>query len=243
MPVWMRFRYENGNSSVCNAEDVILHFKVEEPYQVEVQALSLAEAAKNKITFVYPCANMEQVYAAEDLIFQALNESQSVTITLEGLEEHAEHLNHIYSIRMVLNLLHHGSLRVPVSYDYPQGEELFMDEDGENSSEIRQFERMLHTYLEAPENCLRRAYRRAEQKNQPVGEDCPFRIVWGHEECEDHGFHEHWQVFTLPDRNYHFREGYQTIAHSVAEKEGFQLIETPKKGISITPQSKQRISS
>ena len=147
MPVWIRFRYENGNSSMCNAEDVVLHFKVEDPYQVEVHALNPSEGAGRKPLFVYPCDSMEQVCAAEDLIFESLNQAHSTTLTLEGLEEHAEHLNHICGIRMVLNLLHHGSLRIPVSYDYPQGEELFMDEDESNPAEIRQFEHMLHTYL------------------------------------------------------------------------------------------------
>ena len=76
-----------------------------------------------------------------------------------------------------------------------------------------------------------------------VNEDCPFRIVWGHDKCDEHGFHEHWQVFTQPDRNYRFREGYQAIAHVVAEKEGFQLEETLQSGVSIKPQLKQHMRS
>ena len=244
MPTWIRFRHDNGNSTLINAEDVLLSFKAEEPYRIEVQALHAAQTEKSKPLLVYTCEHMEQVYAAEDLIFEALSQQHSVTLTLDGLEEHAEHLNHVDSIRMVLNLIHHGSIRIPVSYDYPQGEELFLsEEDPDNPSQIRQLEQILHTYLDAPEDCLRRAYKRPEAiKSEHPVEDCPFKVVWDHEECEDHGFHEHWQVFTLPDRDYRFREAYQALTQSVADKEGFQLKETSKGGIFLAPQLKTQIS-
>jgi protein tyrosine phosphatase (PTP) superfamily phosphohydrolase (DUF442 family) len=72
---------------------------------------------------------------------------------------------------------------------------------------------MLHTYLDVPNDALRRAI-----KKELSG--CPFDIVRDHEECEDHGFHEYWIVSTRPDSNYAFRDKFDDLAKSLIEKEG-----------------------
>jgi hypothetical protein len=161
---------------------------------------------------VYDCEYAEQVTAGEELIFDALSKGQSVTLSLDLLDEHAEYLNHVHGIRMVLQLLHEGSMRIPVEDGYTDEELFDNDENGQNS-EISQFENMLHTYLDVPNDALRRAI-----KKELSG--CPFDIVRDHEECEDHGFHEYWIVSTRPDSNYAFRDKFDDLAKSLIEKEG-----------------------
>lgn len=214
MPTWIRFRYDHGDTTMVNAENTHLMFKAEErkilvfPFPVAISA----EALQDPIC-QFDCEYAEQVAAAEELIFDGLSNQRSVTISLEVLDEHAEYLNNVHGIRMILTLLHQGSIRIPHEDGLTDHEVFDLDEESSNT-EISQFENMLHTYLNVPSDALQRALR-LEQT------DSPFGIQKDHEECPDHGFHEYWVVRTLPDCNYDFREDYTELAHSLMEKEGY----------------------
>lgn len=225
MATWIRLRYENGDSLIIDAGETYLHFQVEQQ-RIELRALRPTEQAwtEENPLCVYPCENADQVHAAEDLIFEALCASKSITISLDILEHHAEYLEHVHGIRTVYSLLHQGSIRVPVSEELPQGEDLTRPEkEGERLSEIREFEQMLHTYLEETgEDVLRQAY---QQRMRKRGSATPFRVVWDHEECAEHGFHEYWCVYTQADRHYAFREHFRELARDVVEKEGGSKME------------------
>ena len=214
MSTWIRFRYDNGDSALVNAEQTHLLFKSEDT-RIEVLPLGPQENGQGSVSpvVVYQCEYPDQVAAAEDLIFDALNSSQSLTITLDLLEDHAEHLNNVQGIRMILSLIHQGSIRIPKNEELPDKGELFEQEDEPNPSEISRFESLLHTYLDVPPDTLRRAF-------QNGNEDSPFEIKKDHEQCPDHGFHEYWIVETRPDRNYAFRENFDELATSLQEKEG-----------------------
>lgn len=214
MSTWIRFRYDNGDSALVNAEQTHLLFKSEDT-RIEVLALGPPENGQGSVSplVVYQCEYPDQVAAAEDLIFDALSNSQSLTITLDLLEDHAEHLNNVQGIRMILSLIHQGSIRIPKNEELPDKGELFEQDDEPNPSEISRFESLLHTYLDVPPDTLRRAF-------QNGNEDAPFEIKKDHEECPDHGFHEYWIVETRPDRNYAFRENFHELATSLQEKEG-----------------------
>lgn len=214
MSTWIRFRYDNGDSALVNAEQTHLLFKSEDT-RIEVLPLGPQENGQSSISplVVYQCEYPDQVAAAEDLIFDALSSSQSLTITLDLLEDHAEHLNNVQGIRMILSLIHQGSIRIPKNEELPDKGELFEQEDEPNPSEISRFESLLHTYLDVPPDILRRAF-------QNGNEDSPFEIKKDHEECPDHGFHEYWIVETRPDRNYAFRDNFDELATSLQEKEG-----------------------
>jgi hypothetical protein len=227
MPTWIRFRFDNGDTTLVNAEETHILFKSEEnrievipthPYLAPPAggAKGAAQDANGTIC-VYPCEYPDQVSAAEDLIFEALNKQQSLTITLDLLDEHAEYLNNVQGIRMVLALIHQGSIRIPKNEELPDTGELFEQEEESNPSEISRFESMLHTYLDVPSDTLRRAYKR-NFENLP--EESSFGIRKDHEECPDHGFHEYWIVETRPDCNYAFRDNFDDLAKSLIEKEG-----------------------
>lgn len=214
MPTWIRFRYDNGDSAIVNAEETHLLFKLEDT-RIEVLPLQPQQGEQGAFApmLVYQCEHPDQVSAAEEVIFDALNRGQSVTINLDYLEEQAEYLNNVQGIRMILSLIHQGSIRIPKNEELPDKGELFEQESEPHPSEISRFESMLHTYLDVPDDALRRAF-----ENNAL--DAPFDLRKDHEECPDHGFHEYWIVETRPDRNYVFRESYDDLAKSLLENEG-----------------------
>ena len=130
-----------------------------------------------------------------------------------SLGNQAEHLNNVPGIRMILSLIHQGSIRIPKNEEIPDKGELFEQEEESDPSEISRFESMLHTYLDVPPDTLRRAF-------DKHGQDAPFGLRKDHVECLDHGFHEYWIVETLPDRNYLFREDFSDLAKTLLESEG-----------------------
>ncbi|HUJ73237.1 MAG TPA: hypothetical protein VL359_00205 [bacterium] len=215
MATWIRFRFENGDGTLINSEETHILFKAEDQ-RIEVYPTHPVHG-QEKLSApicVFPCEYPEQVTAAEELIFDALAKGQSVTISQEALDEHAEYLNHVHGIRMVLQLLHEGSIRIPMEDGFTE-EELQDSGDEGQVSEISQFESMLHTYLDVPQDTLRRSI----AKEKGVG-DSPFVLARDHEECDDHGFHEYWIVRTRPDCNYAFRDKFNDLAKSLIEKEG-----------------------
>lgn len=213
MATWIRFHFDNGDTTLIHAEDTHIVFKTEEQ-RIEVFPTHprLVKDESSPPIAVFACEYPEQVTAAEELIFDALSRSQSITISNDVLDEHAEYLNHVQGIRMVLQLLHEGSIRIPME-DGMAEEELEEADEDQQASEISQFENMLHTYLEVPRDTLRRAAKTGTG-------DSPFMLDRDHEECEDHGFHEYWVVKTRPDCNYEFRDKYNDLAKSLIEKEG-----------------------
>jgi len=215
MATWIRFRYDNGDSALINAEETHLFFKSDES-NIEVLPLlpQAGEGGQGLPLMVYQCEYPDQVSAAEELIFDALSKGESVTISLDRLEEHAEYLNNVQGIRMILSLIHQGSIRIPKNEELPDKGELFDQEDEGGASEISRFESLLHTYLDVPDDTLRRAF-----ENGAL--DSPFALEKDHEECPDHGFHEYWIVTTRPDRNYIFRDRYDDLVKSLQEHEGY----------------------
>ncbi len=220
MPTWIRFRYDNGDTVLVNAEETHIFFKSEDA-SIELVPIDSAIGKEGTLQpmVVYPCEFPDQVAAAEELIFDALSKGQSITIALDILEEHAEFLNNVQGIRMVLSLIHQGSIRIPKNEELPDKGELFEQDEEAQPSEISRFESMLYTYLQVPEDTLRRAFTNAT-------EDSPFGLHKDHEECPDHGFHEYWIVETRPDRNYSFRERYDDLAKSLSENDGLSWRET-----------------
>ena len=217
MPTWIRFRYENGDTVLVNAEETHFLFKSEDSL-IEVLPTRPEELSGGGYAPIclYKCEFPDQVAAAEEMIFDALARQQSITITLDSLDDHAEYLNHVQGIRMVLSLIHQGSIRIPKDEELQDKNELFEPEDITSQSEISRFESMLHTYLDVPDDVLRKAYNRAFNE---VHEESPFGIKKDHEECPDHGFHEYWVVETMPDSNYSFRSIYTDLAKTL-ENEG-----------------------
>jgi hypothetical protein len=215
MSTWIRFRYDNGDSALVNAEETHLFFKADDS-RIEVMPLAVqtGEQVPGPPVMVYQCEYPDQVAAAEELIFEALSKGDSVTISLDVLEEHAEYLNNVQGIRMILSLIHQGSIRIPKNEELPDKGELFEQDEEANPSEISRFESMLHTYLDVPEDTLRRAFANG-------GQDSPFDLRKDHEECPDHGFHEYWIVATRPDRNYTFRDRFNELVQSLQENEGY----------------------
>ncbi|HEX7927605.1 MAG TPA: hypothetical protein VF678_08440, partial [bacterium] len=108
MPTWIRFRFDNGDTTLVNADETHILFKAEDQ-KIEVYP-AVANAGKDPAQpiCVFTCEYPEQVTAGEELIFDALSRGQSVTLSLDSLDEHAEYLNHVHGIRMVLQLLHQG---------------------------------------------------------------------------------------------------------------------------------------
>ena len=213
MPTWIRFRYENGDSALVNAEETHIFFKSEET-KIELLPVTPFQGREAKTPLcVFTCDYPEQVMAAEEIIFDALSKQQSVTITLDQLDEHADYLNNVQGIRTILSLIHQGSIRIPKNEDFPEQGQPFNQESESDPSEISRFESLLFTYLDVPEDILRRAL--------DNGSDAPFSLREDHEECPDHGFHEYWIVETRPDRNYAFREKFDELARSLQDKEGF----------------------
>ncbi len=195
-------------------------FKVEDK-RIEVFHLSRpsGQDAVGLPLLIYPCEYPDQVTAAEELIFNALSKDQSVTLSMEILDEHAEYLNNMNGLRTVLQLIHQGTLRIPMEEGILESD-FFDVEDGQQRSEISRLEEMLHTYLEVPDDSLRRAFRNEDK-------DIPFQLSKDHEECQDHGFHEYWIVETRPDRNYTFRKKYDDLVKSLIETEGLTWQEHP----------------
>ncbi|MEE8395769.1 MAG: hypothetical protein V3S29_06910 [bacterium] len=213
MTSWIRFRFENGDTTMVNAEEAHFVFRVEDR-QIEVHAMAatLEREGVGRPICVFPCEYSDQVAAAEELIFDAVSKGESITVNLDVLEEHAEFLNHVTGVRMVLQLLHQGNIRIPLEEGLTDGEMFDLD-DTQQRSEISQFEEMLNTYLEVPDDSLRRALDNG-------GMDAPFELSKDHEECEDHGYHQYWIVATRPDRNYTFRKKFDDLVKSLIEKEG-----------------------
>ena len=219
MPTWIRFRCDNGDSFLANAEQTHMFFKVE-PCEIEILPAAPTESfgQRPKALFTFPCEFPEQVHAAEDLVFDALCQGKSITLNLENLEEHADYLSHVHGISMVLSLIHQGFIHIPVNADIPQEDELFLPEEDSEKSEIKQFERILHTYLDVPSDVLRHAWKnRSKTDTQSL-----FSLNWDYENCPDHGSHEYWNVSTLPDHSYCFRESYNELARDLVRKEGYQ---------------------
>lgn len=216
MPAWVRFQFEAGETTLINAEQAYFVFKPED-HRIEVFPMALPPGTENagKPICLYVCETPEQVTAAEELILEHAGKSQPLTINLDVLDEHAEYLNNVHGLRMVLQLLHFGRIRIPMENEFDE-QDLFDTENGQERSEIGQFEDMLTTYLDVPDDSLRRAYRHEKG-------DLPFELGTDHEECVDHGFHEYWVVKTLPDRHYEFRERYNDLVKTIVEKEGFDL--------------------
>lgn len=213
MPAWIRFRFENGDTTLVNGEDAYFVFKVEDR-QIEVYSMA-ALAGRDTLgtpICVYTCEYPDQVAAAEEVIFEAVGKGQPLTVTLDYLDEQAEYLNNVSGLRMVLQLLHQGTLRIPMEDGLTDGEMFDMDES-QQRSEISQFEEVLHTYLEVPDDSLRRAIWKKSQ-------DTPFQLSRDHDECPDHGYHQYWIVETRPDRNYAFRKKYDDLVKSLIERDG-----------------------
>ena len=215
MATWIRFRYDNGDAALVNAEETHIFFKSDDS-RIEVVPLApmLSDQGTVSPVLVYQCEYPDQVTAAEELIFDALSRGESVSISLDGLEDHAEYLSNVQGIRMILSLIHQGSIRIPKNEELEDQGELFEQDEEANPSEISRFESMLHTYLDVPEDTLRRAFSNG-------GLDSPFGLKKDHEECPDHGFHEYWIVETRPDRNYAFRDRYDELVKSLQEHEGY----------------------
>ena len=215
MPAWIRFQFEAGETSLINAEQAYFAFKPDEQ-RIEVYTLDAVPGDEDtKPICHYLCETSAQVSAAEELIFDSLSKSQPVTINLDVLDDYSDYLNNVHGLRMVLQLLHHGRIRIPMESEFDE-QDLFDLDNPDKRSEIGQFEDILYSYLEVPDDSLRRAYKKGKG-------DLPFELATDHEECEDHGFHEYWVVKTRPDRHYAFRDGYKELVHSIAEKEGFQM--------------------
>ncbi len=214
MPTWIRFRFDNGDTAMVNAEETHLLFKSEE-HQIQVFPMPAQSKVASRETPIvqFDCEYPEQVSAAEELIFDALSTRQPVTISLDLLDEHAEYLNNVHGIRMILTLLHQGSIRIPHE-DGLSDQEVFDNDPSQPPTEISQFENMLHTYLDVPEDALQRALRNGHTES-------PFTMEKDHEECPDHGFHEYWIVNARTDSNYQFRHDYKELARSLTEKEGY----------------------
>ena len=220
MASWIRFRFENGDSVLVNADEAYFVFKTEE-HQVEVyssRSVPGRDAAGTPIC-VYTCEYPDQVSAAEEVIFEAVGKGQSLTVSLDFLDEQAEYLNHVTGVRMVLQLLHQGTLRIPMEDGLTDGE-MFDREYAQQRSEISQFEDMLHTYLDVPDDSLRRVI-------WEKAKDFPFGLSRDHDECPDHGYHQYWIVETRPDRSYNFRKKYDDLVKSLIEREGLGWQESP----------------
>ncbi|MBI4082176.1 MAG: hypothetical protein HY423_06145 [Candidatus Lambdaproteobacteria bacterium] len=221
MSQWIRFRFEQGETMLFSADQVHVVFKPDD-LRIEVYP-PVAPAQKREglaqPICVFACETPDQVSAAEELIFDTLADGQSVTVSLDVLDDHAEYLNHVNGIRTILQLLHEGRIRIPVDEDFNE-RELFDPDKPKHESEIGQFEEMLNTYLDVPGDTLRRAF-----ANE--GGDSPFQLLRDHEECADHGFHEYWVVATRPDRHYAFRHDYESLVKAVVEKEGLDLQKGP----------------
>ena len=216
MPSWIRFQFEAGETCLINADQAYFVFKPEEQ-RIEVFSLSVPNGAESSVKplCLYLCETTDQVTAAEEMILEAVTKAQPLTINLDALDEYAEYLNNVHGLRMVLQLIHFGRIRIPMENEFNE-EDLFDLEEDQQRSEIGQFEDMLNTYLDVPADSLRRAFR--EEKG-----DLPFTLGTDHEECVDHGFHEYWVVKTLPDRHYNFRDRYDDLVRSIVEKEGYSL--------------------
>ena len=216
MPSWIRFQFEAGETCLINADQAYFVFKPEEQ-RIEVFSLSVPNGAESSVKplCLYLCETSDQVTAAEEMILEAVTKAQPLTINLDALDEYAEYLNNVHGLRMVLQLIHFGRIRIPMENEFNE-EDLFDLEEDQQRSEIGQFEDMLNTYLDVPADSLRRAFR--EEKG-----DLPFTLGTDHEECVDHGFHEYWVVKTLPDRHYNFRDRYDDLVRSIVEKEGYSL--------------------
>ena len=217
MPAWIRFQFEGGESTLVNAEQAYFVFKPEEN-RIEVYSVSVPhgpDSAQSRPLCLYSCETPEQVTAAEELVMENVSKGQPLTINLDVLDEHAEYLNNVHGLRMVLQLLHFGRIRIPMENEFDE-QDLFDTDSTNGRSEIGQFEDMLGTYLDVPDDSLRRAFKHEKG-------DLPFELATDHEECADHGFHEYWVVKTLPDRHYQFRERYDDLVKSIVEKEGFDM--------------------
>jgi len=216
MSAWIRFQFDSGETTLVNAAQAHFVFNPQEK-RIEVHAnQSLDKDKPAPVICLFVCETSEQVAAAEELVFDHLSRDQSLTLNMDVLDSHAEYLNHVTGLRMILQLLHNGSMRIPLEGEFPEQEMLAQDDEAYGSTEISQFENMLTTYLEVPADSLRRAFRKE------VG-DIPFEVAMDHEECQDHGFHEYWVVRTRPDRNYRFRDSYHDLAVDLIEKDGYQL--------------------
>ena len=215
MATWIRFRYDNGDAALVNAEQTHIFFKSDES-RIDVVSLSATDDEGTTVSplIVFQCEYADQVSAAEELIFDALSRGDSVTVSLDVLDEHSEHLNNVQGIRMILSLIHQGSIRIPKNEELEDHGELFDQAEEGEPSEISRFESVLHTYLDVPQDTLRRAF-------QNGSEDSPFDLKKDHEECPDHGFHEYWIVETRPDRNYAFRDRFSELVQSLQEHEGY----------------------
>lgn len=220
MPSWIRFRFDNGDTTLVNADVAYFVFKVEER-RVDVFAVMLPPGrdTMSQPICTFPCEFPDQVNAAEEMIFDAVEKGQSLTVSLEGLEEHAEFLNNVTGVRMVLQLLHQGNIRIPME-DGLTDTELFDTDDSQPSSEISQFEEMLHTYLDVSKDTLQRTLGKK-------GVDTPFELAKDHEKCDDHGYHQYWIVSTRPDRNYTFRKKFDDLVKTLIEKEGLTWQDRP----------------
>jgi hypothetical protein len=221
MSQWIRFRFEQGETMLFSADQVHVVFKPDD-LRIEVHGPVASPQKREGLSqpiCVFACETPDQVSAAEELIFDTLADGESVTVSLDVLDDHAEYLNHVHGIRTILQLLHEGRIRIPVDEDFNE-RELFDPDKPRQESEIGQFEEMLNTYLDVPGDTLRRAFAKE-------GSDLPFELLRDHEECADHGFHEYWVVATRPDRHYAFRHDYESLVKAVVEKEGLDLQKGP----------------
>ena len=213
MASWIRFRFDNGDTALINADEAYFLFRMEEK-QIEVYAMITppGQDALTQPVCMFPCEYPDQVAAAEEMIFDAVGKGQSLTINLDVLEEHAEFLNHVTGVKMVLQLLHQGNIRIPLEEGLSDME-MFEPDENLARTEISHFEEMLFTYLEVPDDVLRRAVLIKDK-------DTPFKVDRDHEECDDHGYHQYWIVATRPDRNYTFRKKFDDLVKTLIEKEG-----------------------
>lgn len=214
MASWIRFRFDNGDSTLINGDEAYFVFKSEER-RIEVY-VTRPDPGRDSMAVpvcVYTCEYADQVTAAEELIFEAVNKGQPLTLTLDYLDEQAEYYNNINGVRMVLQLLHQGSLRIPMEEGLTDNE-MFDRDFPQQRSEISQFEEMLHTYLDVPEDTLSRA---VLEKSR----DAPFGLSRDHDECPDHGYHPFWIVETRADRSYNFRKKFDDLVKTLMEREGF----------------------
>ena len=220
---WIRFVHQEGRSTLLHAHQVYFTFESAKR-RVLVYAQRGGAPQANSLICTYLCELEDHVTAAESLIMQGIAQKQPLTISAETLEEHAEFLSEANSMQAVLELLHQGQLRFPIENENCEDDLLGEAPDG-GTTEIREFEQLLHTYLHVPADVLRQAIQPSNPRSTTttLPTDRLFSVKQDHEYCKEHGYHEFWVVSSQPDRHYAIREQYQELARRVCEQENLHL--------------------
>src|SRR5262245_53858758 len=86
MPTWIRFRFDNGDTTLVNADETHILFKAEDQKIEVYPAVAGVGKEPAQPICVFTCEYPEQVTAAEELIFDALSKAQSTTLSLDLLD-------------------------------------------------------------------------------------------------------------------------------------------------------------